>query len=132
MVPQKVFSPKASGGTKIISNPLSWRLRDAGHRNSKLGQVSSIFPPGGKRISKEEGVKYMKAGSIRFCVMSRNATNEPNRLIAASVRPGHTKRQPAIRLSKRAPLFRRHRRKGGRLCGRLGGDDASHDFGYRV
>ena len=27
----------------------------------------------------------MKAGSIRFCVMSRNATNEPNRLIAASV-----------------------------------------------
>ena len=27
----------------------------------------------------------MKAGSIRFCVMSRNATNEPNRPIAASV-----------------------------------------------
>ena len=27
----------------------------------------------------------MKAGSIRFCVMSRNATNEPNRLMRASV-----------------------------------------------
>jgi len=85
MVPQKVFFTKGVGRHKDYLQSFELALRDAGIETQNLVTVSSIFPPGGKRISKEEGVKYMKAGSIRFCVMSRNATNEPNRLIAASV-----------------------------------------------
>jgi len=85
MVPQKVFFTKGVGRHKDYLQSFELALRDAGIETQNLVTVSSIFPPGCRRIPKEEGVKYMKAGSIRFCVMSRNATNEPNRLIAASV-----------------------------------------------
>ncbi|PIR87531.1 MAG: arginine decarboxylase, pyruvoyl-dependent [Candidatus Harrisonbacteria bacterium CG10_big_fil_rev_8_21_14_0_10_45_28] len=85
MVPKKVFFTKGVGRHKDYLQSFELALRDAGIETQNLVTVSSIFPPGCKRISKDEGLKYMKAGSIRFCVMSRNATNEPNRLIAASV-----------------------------------------------
>ena len=60
-------------------------LRKAGIAPFNLVTVSSIFPPGCKKVSVEEGLKMLSYGSIVYCVMSRNATNEPNRLIASSV-----------------------------------------------
>ncbi|MEK7097266.1 MAG: pyruvoyl-dependent arginine decarboxylase, partial [Patescibacteria group bacterium] len=42
-------------------------------------------PPHCKIIGKKEGVKHLKAGQILFCVMARIETNEPNRLVSASV-----------------------------------------------
>jgi len=60
-------------------------LRDAGIAQCNLILVSSIFPPGCKKVAKEEGVKLLRPGEIVFCVYDREATNEPNRLIAASV-----------------------------------------------
>lgn len=60
-------------------------LRDAGIAPFNIVTVSSIYPAGCKRISKEEGLKLLHPGQILYCVMSRNATNEPNRLIASSV-----------------------------------------------
>jgi arginine decarboxylase len=57
----------------------------AGIEKCNLVSVSSIFPAGCKRISKEEGVKLIEPGQITFCVMARNSTNEPNRLIASSI-----------------------------------------------
>ena len=47
--------------------------------------VSSIYPPGCKIISKEDGLKLLRPGEIVFAVYDRENTNEPNRLIAASV-----------------------------------------------
>ncbi|MBU0461397.1 MAG: pyruvoyl-dependent arginine decarboxylase, partial [Nanoarchaeota archaeon] len=35
--------------------------------------------------SKEEGLKHLKPGQITFCVMARNQTNEPNRLLSAAI-----------------------------------------------
>lgn len=60
-------------------------LRDAGIEKFNLVTVSSIFPPQCKRVSREDGLKEMSPGQVVFCVMSRNETNEPNRLIASSV-----------------------------------------------
>lgn len=60
-------------------------LREAGIAPCNLVLVSSIFPPGCKRISKEEGVKLLSPGEVVFVVYARNSTNEPNRLLAASV-----------------------------------------------
>ena len=57
----------------------------AGIEKCNLVSVSSIFPAGCKRLSKEEGVKLLEPGQITFCVMARNSTNEPNRLIASSI-----------------------------------------------
>lgn len=60
-------------------------LRDAHIAAYNLVKVSSIFPPYCKIIPKHEGVKYLTPGQVVFCVMSENSTNEPNRLISASV-----------------------------------------------
>ena len=60
-------------------------LRNAGIEKCNLVYVSSIFPPGAKIISKEEGLQQLKAGQIVFCVMARSETNEPNRLISSAV-----------------------------------------------
>jgi arginine decarboxylase len=60
-------------------------LRDAKIEKCNLVTVSSIFPPSCKRIPTDEGLKVLQPGQITFAVMARNATNEPNRLIAASI-----------------------------------------------
>lgn len=84
-VPQKVFFTKGVGTHKDYLTSFELSLRDAGIAPFNLVSVSSIYPAGCKRISREEGLKLLKPGSIVFVVMARNATNEPNRLVAASI-----------------------------------------------
>ncbi len=85
MVPKKIFFTKGVGVHKERLASFELALRDAGIAACNLILVSSIFPPGCKKVSKEEGVKYIRPGEIVFCVYDREQTNEPNRLIAASV-----------------------------------------------
>jgi arginine decarboxylase len=85
MIPSRVFFTKGVGIHKEYLTSFELALRDAGIAPFNLVTVSSIFPPGCKRISKEEGLKLIKPGQIIYCVMSRNATSEPNRLVAVSV-----------------------------------------------
>ena len=66
MVPQKVFFTKGVGRHKDYLQSFELALRDAGIETQNLVTVSSIFPPGCKRISKEEGVKYMKGNAINL------------------------------------------------------------------
>lgn len=84
-VPTKLFFTKGVGRHKDYLQSFELALRDAGIEKCNIVTVSSIFPPNSKRISKEEGLKFLQPGGITFCVMARNATNEPNRLIAASI-----------------------------------------------
>lgn len=84
-VPTKVFFTKGVGRHKDYLSSFELALRKAGIEKCNLVNVSSIFPPGCKIISKQEGLKEIKAGQITFTVMARNSTNEPNRLIAASI-----------------------------------------------
>ncbi|MCX7985069.1 MAG: arginine decarboxylase, pyruvoyl-dependent [Bacteroidetes bacterium] len=83
--PTKIFFTKGVGRHKDYLQSFELALRDAGIEKCNLVTVSSIYPPGCKRIPKDEGIKLLNAGQITFCVMARNATNEPNRLIAASI-----------------------------------------------
>jgi len=85
MVPSKVFFTKGVGVYKDQLSSFELALRDAGVAHCNLVLVSSIFPPGCRRVSKEEGVKMIAPGEVVFVVYARNATNEPNRLVAASV-----------------------------------------------
>ena len=80
-----MFFTKGVGRHKDYLQSFELALRDAGIERCNLVTVSSIYPPNCKRISKEEGLKFLLPGAITFCVMARNATNEPNRLIAASI-----------------------------------------------
>jgi len=85
MVPKKIFFTKGVGTHKEKLASFELALRDAGIAACNLILVSSILPPGCKKVSKEEGVKYIRPGEIVFCVYDREQTKEPNRLIAASV-----------------------------------------------
>ena len=85
IVPNKIFLTKGVGVHKDKLASFELALRDAGIEKCNLVFVSSILPPSCKIISKEEGLKFLKAGQITFCVFSRNDTNEPNRLISAAI-----------------------------------------------
>ncbi|MGA2624984.1 MAG: arginine decarboxylase, pyruvoyl-dependent [Bacteroidota bacterium] len=80
-----MFFTKGVGRHKEYLQSFELALRDAKIEKCNLVTVSSIFPPGCKRISVEEGLKLLQAGQITFSVIARNSTNEPNRLIAASL-----------------------------------------------
>ena len=84
-VPKKVFFTRGVGTHKEELQSFEHALRDAGIEKFNLVQVSSIFPPGCKKISKAQGIKLLSPGQIVFCVMSKLSTNEPRRLMAASV-----------------------------------------------
>src|SRR3989344_7443092 len=85
LVASKMFLTKGVGVHKDKLASFELALRSAGVEHCNLVLISSIFPPGCKKISKEEGVKMLKPGQIVFSAYDRNATSEPNRLIAASV-----------------------------------------------
>jgi arginine decarboxylase len=85
MVPQKVFFTKGAGKHKEMLGSFEAALRSAGIEKFNIVSVSSIFPPECKIISKDLGLQELKAGQIVYCVMARNTTNEPNRLLAASI-----------------------------------------------
>ncbi len=85
MTPKQLFVTKGVGIHKEKLNSFELALRDADIAKYNLVAVSSIFPPNAKIITKKLGLKQLRPGQIVFTVMSKNATNEPNRLISASV-----------------------------------------------
>ncbi|MGH7542359.1 MAG: pyruvoyl-dependent arginine decarboxylase [Gemmatimonadota bacterium] len=60
-------------------------LRDAGIAEYNLVRVSSIFPPECKLIGRKEAMAKLSPGQVLYAVIAESATNEPNRLIAASI-----------------------------------------------
>jgi arginine decarboxylase len=94
-VPKAIFFTNGVGVHKDRLSSFELSLRDAGIEKANLVTVSSIFPPGCKELSRKEGEKLIMPGQIVHCVMARQDTNEPNRLIAASIglaRPADPKR----------------------------------------
>ncbi len=85
LVPKKLFLTKGVGVDKNKLSSFELALRNAGIEKCNLVYVSSILPPKCRIISKQEGLKHLNAGEITFCVMARIETNEPNRLVSASV-----------------------------------------------
>jgi arginine decarboxylase len=85
MVGTKIFYTKGVGRHKEYLTSFELALRNAGIEPLNIVTISSILPPNCKKISKEEGLTMLKPGQIAFTVMARQATNEPNRLIAASI-----------------------------------------------
>lgn len=85
MVPNYMFFTKGVGRHREKLASFEEALRSAGIAPYNLVRVSSILPPNCKIITKEQGLKKLSYGQILFCVISDNATNESNRLFAASV-----------------------------------------------
>ena len=85
LVPTRLFFTAGRGVHKDRLASFELALRAAGVEKCNLVTVSSIFPPGCKILTRESGVKVMQPGQITFCVMARQDTNEPHRLLAAAV-----------------------------------------------
>jgi len=87
LTPRFLFLTKGLGIHESRLRSFEHALRDAGIANQNIVLVSSILPPGCSLISKEEGIEYIKkaSGSVRFAVMARIDSDEPHRLIAASI-----------------------------------------------
>ncbi|MCX7832951.1 MAG: arginine decarboxylase, pyruvoyl-dependent [Ignavibacteria bacterium] len=83
--PTKIFFTKGVGRHKEKLQSFELALRHAGIEICNLVLVSSIYPPGCKRIPREQGIAMLEPGQITFCVMAKNSTNEPNRLIVSSI-----------------------------------------------
>ncbi len=84
-LPKKIFFTKGVGRHKEYLASFESALRDAKIEKFNLVSVSSIYPIGCKRVTIEQGLKELTPGQIVHAVIARNATNEPNRLIASSI-----------------------------------------------
>jgi arginine decarboxylase len=85
MTPKKIFFTKGVGVHKNKLSSFELALRNAGIEKCNLVYVSSILPPKCKIVSRVAGLKLLRPGQITYCVMARNETNEPNRLISSAI-----------------------------------------------
>ena len=85
LVAKKLFLTKGIGVHEDKLTSFEFALRDAGIEGTHIVLISSIFPPNAKLIPRKEGLKLIKPGQILFTIYSKNQTNEPQRLISASV-----------------------------------------------
>ena len=84
-VPTEIFFTKGSGVHKDRLASFELALRKAGIEKCNLVYVSSIFPPNCKVVTRAKGNSMLRPGAIVHCVLAEQATNEPNRLCAASI-----------------------------------------------
>lgn len=85
MIPTKVFFTKGTGVHRNRLESFELSLRAGGVQMLNLVEVSSILPPHCEILPREQGLRHLKPGQVVYCVMSRNSTDEPRRLITASV-----------------------------------------------
>jgi arginine decarboxylase len=84
-VPERVCLTKGVGRHKEKLTSFELALRNAQIAQYNIVNVSSIVPPACQLVALQDGLKDLAPGQIMHCVMSRNATNEPHRLIASSI-----------------------------------------------
>lgn len=85
LVAKRLFLTCGVGRHREKLQAFELALRDAGIAAINLVSVSSILPPGCKIVPRHAGEKELRPGQIAFVVMSRAESNEPHRMIAASV-----------------------------------------------
>jgi len=85
MVPKRMFFTKGVGKHKHELQSFEVALRNAGIEKCNIVTVSSIVPPRCKIIPQRRGIDELESGQITYCVMARNCTNEPNRLVGSAI-----------------------------------------------
>jgi len=80
-----MFFTKGVGTHKEELRSFELALRDAGIEKCNLVHVSSILPPECQIIARNEGLKELYPGMITYTVLARCSSDEPHRLIAASI-----------------------------------------------
>ena len=84
-VAKEMFLTRGVGRHREKLASFELALRDAQIAEYNIVRVSSIFPPGCRMLSRNEGVKKLSAGQVLFTVVAESSTNEAHRLIASSI-----------------------------------------------
>jgi len=84
-VPTRAFLTKGVGRHREKLTSFEMALRDAHVARFNLVRVSSIWPPHCRMVDGEEGLAGMQPGQVVFAVVAESATNEPSRLVSASI-----------------------------------------------
>ena len=85
LVAKKLFLTRGKGVHQDQLTSFEYALRDAGIAGTNLVLIFSIFSFGAKLIFRVEGLKLIRLGSVQFVIYARQQSNEPHRLMAASV-----------------------------------------------
>ncbi|RLB58376.1 MAG: arginine decarboxylase, pyruvoyl-dependent [Deltaproteobacteria bacterium] len=85
MVPRRIFLTKGVGRHKEKLASFELALRMAKIERYNIVNVSSILPPRAKIVARARATKDLLPGQILHCVVARAQTNEPNRLMCASI-----------------------------------------------
>src|SRR5256886_8020038 len=83
--PAKTILAKDGGRHKKELRSSEMAQRAAPLASFNLVRVSSIFPPHCELVDREEGMSMLRPGQVVFAVIAESATNEPSRLVAASI-----------------------------------------------
>ena len=81
----EVFLTRGVGKHKEKLASFEMALRDAKLAHFNIVRVSSILPAGARIAARRSGLRRLDPGQIVFAIVSDNATNEPHRLVAASI-----------------------------------------------
>jgi arginine decarboxylase len=84
-IPKAVFLTSGTGIHRHQLTAFELALRDADIEQQNLVSVSSILPPRCTLIERDMGVGTLSPGEITFCVLARAETDEPGRLLHASI-----------------------------------------------
>jgi len=85
VIPKRIFLTHGVGRHREKLQSFELALRDAGIAHLNLVSVSSIFPPACELVTRDKGLAQLSPGQITHAVLARNETNEPHRLLSASV-----------------------------------------------
>jgi len=85
IIPTKFFLTKGVGVHEKDMRAFEEALRDAGIHTCNLIKKSSVIAAGCKRISVQEGMKYITPGQITFAVIAQSQTNEPGQRVVAGI-----------------------------------------------
>jgi arginine decarboxylase len=85
LIPRRYFLTTGTGVHEKDMRSFEEALREAGIEACNLVKISSVIPPGCKRISREEGLQAISPGMITFAVQAESSTNEPGQIIAAGI-----------------------------------------------
>jgi arginine decarboxylase len=84
-IPTSIFLTQGVGVHRHRLTAFEFALREADIEQQNLVSVSSIFPPRCQLVAREEGVATLRPGEVTFSVLARGETNEPGRLVHASI-----------------------------------------------
>ncbi|MFQ5742523.1 MAG: pyruvoyl-dependent arginine decarboxylase [Acidobacteriota bacterium] len=85
LLPRQIFLTKGVGRDRERLTAFELALRNARIARYNLVRVSSVFPPNCRLIGREKGLAQLMPGQIVHAVISEAASDEPHRLMAASI-----------------------------------------------